>query len=1116
MTDLSYHILGPVEVRRGGLAIPIRAPKQCALLAMLLLHANEVVPAGRLVSAIWGEQPPGTAGNVLQTLVFRLRRLLEGEASPPRVLLTRRPGYLIDVPPGALDLHEFTELLAAGRRAAGGGAPERAARLVGDALQLWRGPVAADLPEAPRWPETGRLEDQRLDARELRFSLELALGRHVQAVDGLRLLVAEHPLREGAWAQLMTALYRADRQAEALEAYRRLHRILDRELGVDPSPRLRRLHQQILNADPALRVPAPPPAGQGGGSPATAAAASRAVARVVPRQLPADVPDFTGRHEYLTELAGLLPPAASIVAITGTAGVGKTALAVHWAHRIRDRFPDGQLYVGLRGHAGGQPVRPVEALARFLHALGVPAEQVPIDLDEAADLCRSLLADRQALVLLDGAASAEQVRPLLPGGPTCLVVVTSRDRLDGLVAREGAHRLTLDVLTPAQAGELLSRIIGQDRAAAEPGPVAELARSCVHLPLALRVAAANVAGDPHRSIGQYLADLAASTPLAELQVAGDQRCAVRIAFDHSYTTLAPAAQRLLRLFGLVPGPDLTVPAAAALIGGPALQARRQLDVLAAAHLVAQHAPGRFALHDLLREYARERAEHQDEPAERAAAVDRLAGWYLHTTDAAVRRLYPRMARLAVPSPDPVVDPLRFAAAEPAMAWLDAERANLVATARHAAAQGPRPVAWLLADALRDYFWLRRHTVQWLVVAREALAAADADGDQQARAAARLCLGLACWSLGRHAEAVEQQAAALRLAIRARWRDGVGLAHCNLAGTYRELGQLRLAADHLRRALAGHGAGEERRAALLGNLGILCWELGDLDQATAHLRAALAGNQIVSSAAAQAHLLGALGGVLHARGQLTTALVHLDRAVAMCRQAGSRYGEAGLLVHLGAAALDAGDPVAALGHATAGLDLAREIGDRQAVIEALNVLGTIELRLDHTGVAVQRHQEALQLAGESGARHLEAESLIGLATARWRRGQSDRGLRHATQAELIACSVEYRLPLIRAQITLATIQLDLRRPGLARRHAGQAVELAREAGYRLGLGRALVVLGRASLETDGPATAGRHWRRARALLADAGSGTGEVDSLLDTVALLAASRPTQAALTGCGR
>src|SRR6266536_3076989 len=594
-------------------------------------------------------------------------------------------------------------------------------------------------------------------------------------------------------------------------------RLLGEALGLDGPARAR--------FDAAAHHP-----DHGAGPVQPAAVAWSAAGLVVPAQLPADVAGFTGRGREVV-----------ISAIAGAAGVGKTALAVHWAHRVRGRF-DGQLYVDLHGYTPGSPLSPLQALAGLLGALGVAADRIPVEVEQAAGLYRSLLAERRVLVVLDNARSAEQVRPLVPGSPGCVVVVTSRDRLGGLVASHGARRLTLEVLAPEEAVGLLAQIVGLDRVRAEPEAAARLAEVCGLLPLALRVAAANLTGQPSdHPIAGYLARLGAGNRLAELAVDGDPQAAVRTAFDCSYGVLDADARRLFGLLGLLPGPDFTSAAAAALAGVLVGRAGGVLERLAGAHLVEPRGAGRFGLHDLLRLYARQRSEQEEGVLERRQALDRLLGWYLQTADAADRLVSPEMLRLPLPTADPGLPPASFDGRADALGWLDAERPNLVSATRHAAAHGPRPVAWLLADVLRGYFWGGRHMVDWLAVANAALCAADADGDPQARAAARRNLGLAYYFLGDYVRAAEHHTGALALARQAGWVEGEAATLGNLAMVHTELGHLRQAADHHARALAlnrqiGSKAGQ---AIALGNLGHASLRMGTLQRAVDQLTQALA-------------------------------------------------------------------------------------------------------------------------------------------------------------------------------------------------------------------------------------------------------------------------------------
>ncbi len=622
---MEFRVLGPVEVWSGGERVDAGHVKQRAVLAVLLLDLGKVVPIDALVDRVWGGY------------VARLKGMIAA-AADSGVALSRRPGgYVLQADPGQVDLYRFRSLV---RQAAEADDDQRAAELLGLALGLWRGSALTGL--ASPWLRTRRetLEQQRIAAVLDYGDVALRQGQHAALTSTLAEEAVTSPANERLIAQLMTAQYRSGRQAEALRWFEQTRRHLAEELGADPRPELKALHQQILRNDPALAGPA-----QGHRNDAP-----------VPRELPADVRAFTGR---LAELAGLdrllacasAEPAAMVIsAVAGTAGVGKTALAVHWAHQVAPGFPDGQLYVNLRGYDPGQPMPAAEALAELLRSLGVPGQDIPPEAEERAARYRSLLAGQRMLVVLDNAGSADQVRPLLPGTPDCAVVVTSRDALAGLVARDGATRLDLDVLRPEEAVGLLRTLIGA-RVDAEPGAAAELARQCCRLPLALRVAAELAASRPDMPLGglaSELADLHARLDL--LEAGGDPRTQVRTVFSWSYRHLDADAARTFRLLGLHPGPDVEPYAAAALTGTTVPQARQALDVLARAHLLAPASPGRYGMHDLLRGYARELTVTLDTGQEQRAALTRLFDHYLHTSATAMDTLFPAEHHRRPPHP----------------------------------------------------------------------------------------------------------------------------------------------------------------------------------------------------------------------------------------------------------------------------------------------------------------------------------------------------------------------------------------------------------------------------------------------------------------------------------
>ena len=755
----------------------------------------------------------------------------------------------------------------------------------------------------------------------------------------------------------------------------------------------------------------------------TGAASGEGSLRRPPAQLPGDVPDFTGRAADLHWLDSALLDSGTgrgtvVAAITGTAGVGKTALAVHWAHQAAEQFPDGQLYLNLRGFAQARPLRPIEALAQLLHTLGVGPQQNPVELDEAVGMYRTLMDRKRVLVVLDNAASADQVRPLIPGSASCRVLVTSRDRLSGLIAREGARRLSLDPLTPSEALDLLGRILGGERADAAPQATAELAKVCAYLPLAIRAAATNLANHPHKHIDSYVSELAriGADRLAALEVDGDEDAAVRAAFDLSYRALQPDARRAFCFLGLAPGQDITVPASAALTGTTTDMAGRLLDRLAAAHLIGQHSPGRYRMHDLLRFYAAHQADTEHSRGERDRAVGRLTGWYLAATDSAARTLYPHLLRLPFPpapgsgsaatlpppsfpptpgsgsaapplslAPSPGRDepadgpPAVFTGHAEALAWLDSERANLIAVVQYASTRGPRPVAWLLGDALRGYFTLRRHMVEWLTVARAALAAAGHDQDPAAQSTARLSLAHAYWSLGRYEESAEHYTEALALAGEAGWAECRATCLGNLGLVYWEMGRLAEAAGYLNEALALDRQ-TKRLAGVannLANLGYVYREMGRLTEAAGQCTEALDLYRALGSRGGQANALTNLGQVYHDLGRLDRALELLSQALAAYQEIGDRSNEADTRAACAAVHRDAGRHRQALKEGQAALTLARQIGDRRTEADALNTLASTHQQLGEHHQAQDLHTQALDLARATGTRYQEAEALIGL-------------------------------------------------------------------------------------------------------------------------------------------
>lgn len=597
-------VLGPVEVRVNGQSLDTGHARRRAVLAVLLLELGCVVPPEVLIDRVWGGENPSSVLNTLYGYVARLRAAI-AKADDPQLALSRRPGgYLLQAEAERLDLWRFRHLVS---EAAVSADDQRRAGLLRQALGLWRGPALAGVHSPWLNAVRATLEADRLTVRSDLNDIRLRQGEHSALVSELTGQATVRPTDERLIAQLMLALYRSGRQADALRWFEQTRRHLASEMGVNPGSGLRTLHQQILRSDPALAAPA---------------AGSRGL-RTVPRLWPPAVPAFTGRAGELAELDRLLPAAgaaakepapAEILAISGTAGVGKTALAVHWARRATRRFGDGHLHADLRGfdHSGA-PASTPEVIRMFLAALGVPPDCLPPGQEAQAALYRSMLADKQMLVVLDNARDEQQIRPLLPCSPRSLVLVTSRNQLTGLAATDGARLITLDVLSHQEAVQLLAARLGS-QASAEPAAVSEIAILCARLPFALAVAAARAAARPTFPLAALAAELRDAAGRLDALDSGDPVASVRTMFSWSYNQLSTGAARMFRLLGLRSDPDITVPAAATLAGLDEPASRRLLRELSRAQMLSEHLPGRFSIHDLLRAYAADQARiHEEQP-----------------------------------------------------------------------------------------------------------------------------------------------------------------------------------------------------------------------------------------------------------------------------------------------------------------------------------------------------------------------------------------------------------------------------------------------------------------------------------------------------------------------
>ena len=933
---MRFRILGPLEAWNGREWVSATAPKWRVVLATLLLHPGQPVSTEQLMDELWGGKRPAKPRNLVSVYVHQLRRLI-GDADGS-VLVTRAPGYQLVLKPGDVDAERFAGLAARGRAALAAGDHEQAAGLLTSALGLWRGRALVDVPGGSLIAaEADRLEESRVRALELRIEADLGCGRHDEVIPELRRLLAGHQLQEALWALLMRALSGAGRQAEALEAYSQARDAIVAELGVDPGAGLKQLHQDILNADAANAV-----LGSMG-----AAAAGRA--GPAPAQLPADIADFTGRSGQVAQLCELLsgdglersPGALPVVLVVGSGGLGKTALAVHAAHQLAGDYPDGQLYVNLLGAT--EPVDSGEILARFLRDLGMDGLQVPVEPEERAAQFRTRLAARRVLIVLDDAKDAAQVRPLLPGSASCAVLITARRAMPELV---GSRLMDLDVLPAAEARALFGRVAGEARASAEPAATGEVLAACAGLPLAIRIAGARLAARGGWNVHKLAARLADERQrLDELQ-AGN--LAVRASFEVSFGSLAGSARpggvnpaHAFRLLGVWTGPDIALPAAAALLGRSEQAAEEALEVLVDAHLLDSPEPDRYRFHDLLRVYAADRARAQESEQDRQAAVRRLLTWYLHATEGAARVISPQHARVPLAPPPASVHPGEFRSVGEALAWCEGERASLIAAAKLAAECGLYEIAWKLPAAAMSFFYRRSHWADWVTTHEAGLASARLLGDREAEAWMLNNLGMA-YGVQRMEQAISRFEQAL--ALYRELANPVGEARLanNLAMAYFGLGRFEEAHAAALRSLVTQQQAENRygEGMALDVLGSACRELHRPDEAIAHLARALAIFREIGSRDAEAESLSDLGGLYLDLGRLDDATTYLRDALSIWQAIGDRGGEAAVLRRLGEARQRAGDVVRAGELLASALHLFEALGDQAQAAELRASLRTM--------------------------------------------------------------------------------------------------------------------------------------------------------------------------------
>lgn len=998
---MQYRILGPLEIISSTQqVVPIRGRMPRTILATLLLTPNQWIGYNQLVERLWEGSPPPSAQANLRNYLSRIRQALRRCEPSQDPVQVRCGGYRLRVEPGELDAERFDRLATDGCQALHRREYTTAARHLAEALRTWRGPVLAglDLSE-PLRGEAARLELRRLAVAQDGIDARLALGLCGEVIPELHALISRHQLRERLWTQLMRALYRDGRQADALAAYQQIRQVLADELGIDPGPDLQRLHHRILTADPTLTAPV---------ANHTTIAADDMPAAAVPAQLPPDLGTFVGRSAELDRLAAPrhseYPTRAVVIsAIDGMAGVGKTTLATHAAHRLADQFPDGQLFLDLHGYTQGvEPIDAAAALDRLLRAVGVAAEQIPDSLDERSALYRTQLADKRILIVLDNASDESQVQPLLPGSPGCLVLVTSRRRLPGL---DGTSLISLDVHDLPEAVALFTRTAGPGRI--PPGSdalVAEIVELCGRLPLAVRIAASRFRHRPCWTLGDVV-DLLRDQRgrLAELQ-AGN--LSVAAAFHLSYQQLPADLRRTFRLLGLHPGPDIDAHAVAALTGTTAHEARTSLDRLIDSHLLVQHTPGRYRFHDLIRAHAMRTCQEDEPGPERDTAQERLLDHYRHTAAAAMDIVYPHETgtRPRMAAGDTLTT--TFDSTSDAEAWLDVELPNLLAAAFHAARHGNHHNILTLAATLDRHLRTRR----WpdaVSLHSAALDAARTTNDPVGELHALNCLGWIHRMQGRHEQGVKYLEQALDVSHQ-----------------------------------TGHTAGE---TAALISLGWIHRTQGRHGQATSMYLRALHLARATADRGGEMTALGSLGHLHHVRGELSQGRTTFRHALDIARAIGDRNGELNALIGLGH--IDRAQfryDTASASYQQA-LDIARATGDRGGELNALNGLGHIYLLHARYDDAATCFTRMLHIARPIRDRNFDFEALLGLGLLHHATGRLQEADDHLHQALHIANTLAQPTDQVRAHDGIAHLHRTLGQEDHARAHWQSALAILTASG-----------------------------------------------------------------------
>ncbi len=1003
-------------------SIDVGARNMRVLLGAMLADDGRVLPSDHLVNALWGQTPPRSAAKNLQVYIYRLRKLLG-----PETIESHPHGYALLVPDEAIDARVFRRLTADANDCAAHD-PRQACTLLREALGLWSGKAFQDVADAPVLRETiASLHAEQISAQEKLFELELALGRHAAVVDELARAVASNPFRETFRRLYMVALFRCGRQSDAVDAFQSARKLLNNELGLEPGEQLQQAYLSILRE----QDPAP-------------VSAAVTVAAPIPSQLPPQAAGFVGRAHELSQLDSLLgaaAPAAVISSISGQAGVGKTALAVHWASQVARRFPDGQLYLNLRGFSVEPPLSAASAVSQLLRALGVAPGQVPADFDEAVAEYRTQIARRRVLLILDNARDEQQVRPLLATG-TSVTVVTSRNRLGGLVAVDGALPITVGLLSDQDSATLL-QAQSRPRQAIPREQAAELALICGHLPLALRLAAARLALDPTLDAEELARSLREKNRLNELEVSSDHAASLRAIFTCSYDVLTADERRAFRLLALLPGTDISPDGLAAMLDIPPDECRATLTRLARVHLLTRMAHDRYTMHDLLRDYALEMALEHESQQDRDLGLHHYFAWQLATCSFAVALVTPSAIQLPLPG-EYAVDQ-RLSTHDEAQAWLNQEFNNLLATITHCAEHGPAQVAWLLTDYLRLFLRNGSHFQQWSSVLTTALKSASESagtGRDQTLAALYLSLGQLQHVTGKLHDSLRSYAVAREHAVECQWASALVHIESQLGGTYRLTGDFDAAITHL------------SNAAFLGKQ---------------------TGQPLLALSA-----FGNLGDIYLTRAETARSIEQFQLLITNAEELGSQQHAAHGYVNLAVAESAEGAFELALEHASKAVEIYRTFGNQAELSMFLAALGEVYRRMGRHESALRTARDGLDIATGSGFVYGEASSLMVTAGAQRGLGRLNDAKENAQRALSICEGINSPEFIFAAQLCLAKCLHALREYDSAAQTASTALALAQQ--HRLIMDQAIVLnlLAKICLSTNDPAGAAQRAQQALSL------------------------------------